>query len=208
MTVAGGYATQTLGGASVLVDGNPAPMVYVSQHQINIQIPYEVTIGQNKAIVVSNGANPSANGTINIAATSPGIFTVDGIQAAAINTSASTGDTSINSSTAAAHVGDTVSLYVTGEGTYTTTVAPIDGYVIPTGTLPAAMPVLNAAVTATIGGVNAPVTYAGPYDGGMLGVCQVNLTVPSHTTSTKGVPVVITVGGNATQSGVTIATQP
>ncbi len=207
MTVSGGYVTQTLGGVSVQVDGNPAPMVYVSQHQINIQIPYEATIGQNKTIVVSNGSNPSANGTITITATSPGIFTVDGVQAAAINTSAANGSTSINSSTSAAHVGDTVSLYVTGEGTYTTTVAPLDGYVIPDGTATADMPVLNAAVTATIGGVNAPVTYAGPFDGGMLGVCQVNLTVPSHTTSTKGVPVVITIGGNATQSGVTIATQ-
>ncbi len=207
MTVAGGYVTPTLGGVSVLVDGNPAPMVYVSQHQINIQIPYEATIGQNKTIVVSNGSNPSANGTITIAATSPGIFTVDGVQAAAINTSASDGSTSINSSTAAAKVGDMVSLYVTGEGTYTSTITPLDGYVIPDGTATAAMPVLNAAVTATIGGVNAPVTYAGPFDGGMLGVCQVNLTVPPHTTSTKGVPVVITIGGNATQSGVTIATQ-
>jgi len=208
MTVAGGYVTQTLGGVSVQVDGNPAAMVYVSQHQINLQVPYEATIGQNKTIVVSNGANPSANGTINIAATSPGIFTVDGVQAAAVNTSKTTGETSINSSSAAAHVGDTVSLYVTGEGTYTTTVAPLDGYVIPEGTLPAAMPVLNAPVTATIGGVNAPVTYAGPYDGGMLGVCQVNLTVPSHTTNTKGVAVVLTIGVNTTQGGVTIATQP
>lgn len=134
MTVAGGYVTQTLGGVSVMVDGNPAPMVYVSEHQINVQVPYEATIGANKTIVVSNGANPSANGTITIAATSPGIFTVDGVQAAATNTSASNGATSINSSSAAAHVGDTISLYVTGEGTYTTTVAPLDGYIIPEGT--------------------------------------------------------------------------
>jgi uncharacterized protein (TIGR03437 family) len=208
MTVAGGYVTPTLGGVSVKVDGNPAPMVYVSQHQINIQIPYEATIGPNKTIVVSNGANPSANGTITVAATSPGIFTVDGVQVAAINTSVTTGSTSINSATAAAHVGDMVSLYVTGEGTYTSGVAPLDGYVIPAGTALAAMPVLNAAVTATIGGANAPVTYAGPFDGGMLGVCQVNLTVPSHTTSAKGVPVVIKIGGNVSQAGVTIATQP
>lgn len=208
MTVAAGYVTQTLGGVSVKIDGNPAAMVYVSQHQINVQIPYEATIGANKAIVISNGASPSANGTITIAATSPGIFTSDGIQAAAVNTPKAGGATSINSSSAAAHVGDTVSLYVTGEGTYTTVVAPLDGYIIPAGTLPVAMPVLNAAVTATIGGVNAPVTYAGPFDGGMLGVLEVSLTVPSHTTSTKGVPVVVTIGGVATQVAVTIATQP
>jgi len=208
MTVAAGYVTQSLSGVSVLIDGNPAPMVYVSQHQINVQIPYEATIGANKAIVVSNGANPSANGTINIAPTSPGIFTTDGTNIAAINTSKTNGDTSINSSTNAAHIGDSVSMYVTGEGTYTTTVAPIDGYIIPPGTLPAAMPVLNAPVTATIGGANATVTYAGPFDGGMLGVLEVTLTVPEHTTSTKGVPVVLTIGGIETQPGANIATQP
>ena len=208
MTVAAGYVTQTLGGVSVQVDGHPAPMVYVSQHQINVQIPYEAGIGPNKAIVVSNGANPSANGTITIAATSPGIFTTDGTNVAAVNTSKTTGDTSINSSSNAAHIGDSVSLYVTGEGTYTTGVAPLDGYIIPEGTALAAMPVLNAAVTATIDGVNAPVTYKGPFDGGMLGVLEVTLTVPSHTTSAKGVPVVITIGGNATQPGALLATQP
>jgi uncharacterized protein (TIGR03437 family) len=208
MTSAGGYVTQTLGGVSVLVDGNPAPMVYVSQHQINIQIPYEASIGPNKAIVVSNGASPSANGTIKIAATSPGIFTSDGTDVAAINTGKTTGTTSINSSSNAAHIGDSVSLYVTGEGTYTTAVTPLDGYIIPGATAPAAMPVLNAAVTATIDAVNAPVTYAGPFDGGMLGVLEVTLTVPSHTTSIKGVPVVVTIGGNTTQASAMIATQP
>jgi len=74
--------------------------------------------------------------------------------------------------------------------------------------LPAAMPVLNAPVTATIGGANATVTYAGSFDGGMLGVLEVTLTVPEHTTSTKGVPVVLTIGGIETQPGANIATQP
>jgi len=208
MSVAGGYATQTLGGYSVQIDGNPAAMIYVSQHQINAQIPYEASIGPNKAIVISNGGVATANGTITIAATSPGIFTSDGTNIAAINTSKSSGATSINSSSAAAHVGDSVSLYVTGEGTYTTTVAPLDGYIIPSGMALAAMPILNAPVTATIAGVNAPVTYAGPFDGGLLGVLEITLTVPAHTTSTKGVPVVVTIGGNPTQAGAMIATQP
>jgi len=208
MTVAGGYVTQTLGGVSVQIDGNPAAIVYISQHQINVQIPYEASIGPNKAIVVSNGASPSANGTITIAATSPGIFTSDGTDVAAINTSKTTGLTSINSSSNAAHVGDSVSLYLTGEGTYTTAVTPLDGYIIPLATAQAAMPVLNATVTATIGGVNAPVTWAGPFDGGMLGVLEVTLTVPAHTTSPKGVPVVVTVGGVDSQTGAMIATQP
>jgi len=209
LTSTGNYVDMTLSGVSVTIDGQPAAMVYVSQHQISAQIPYEATLGTGKAIVVTNGANPAANGTIDIAATSPGIFTVTGSgQAAAINTSASSGATSVNSATTPAHIGDAISLYLTGEGTYSSIPTPVDGYIIPSGTLRPAMPQLVAApVTVTIGGVPATVTYAGPFDDGMLGVLEVDATVPTHTTG-KAVPVVVSIGGNSAQAGVTIATAP
>jgi uncharacterized protein (TIGR03437 family) len=211
LTFTGNYVDQTLSGVSVKVDNVAAAMVYVSQHQISVQIPYEVSLGTGKAIVVTNGVNPAANGTIDITATAPGIFTVGGTgsgQAAALNTSASSGAVTINSATSFAHIGDAITLYMTGEGTYSGAPAPVDGYIIPAGTLVGAMPLLVAApVTVTIGGVNAPVTYAGAFDGGMLGVLQVNATVPTHTTG-KAVPVTVSIGGNAAQAGVTIATAP
>jgi uncharacterized protein (TIGR03437 family) len=213
-TDAANYISTSLGGVGVLVDNVAAPIVYVSQHQLNVQIPYEVALGNNMAIVVTNGTNPSANGTINVTATSPGIFaspdSTGVMWASALHTRKTTGVVSVNSSSNAAHIGDTITLYVTGEGTYSNTPTPVDGYVIPPGTLHTgpSMPTLNAAVTATIAGVNAPVTYSGPFAGGMLGVLEVDLTVPAHTTSTKGVPVSVTVGGTAAQAGVMVATQP
>jgi uncharacterized protein (TIGR03437 family) len=213
-TAVANYISTSLGGVGVLVDNVAAPIIYISQHQINVQIPYEVTLGNNMAIVVTNGANPSANGTINITATSPGIFaspdSLGVMWASALNTRKTTGVVSVNSSANAAHIGDTITLYVTGEGTYGNIPNPVDGYVIPAGTLHTSllMPTLTAAVTATIGGVNAPVTYSGPFAGGMLGVLDVDLTVPTHTTSSKGVPVVVTVGATAAQTGVMVATQP
>src|SRR5579864_458608 len=172
LTLTAGYVDKTLGGVGVKVDNIDAPMVYVSQHQVSVQMPYGVSLGAAKTIVVTNGANPSANGTIDIAATAPGIFTLDGSgsgQAAALNTSASSGAVTINSATNAAKIGDAISLYLTGEGVYTNTPTPVDGYVIPPGTLPTdpAMPILTTAVTVTIGGVAAPVTYAGAFDDGM-----------------------------------------
>jgi uncharacterized protein (TIGR03437 family) len=209
LTSTGNYVDTTLGGVSVTIDGQPAAMVYVSQHQISAQIPYEAAVGTGKTIVVTNGANPAANGAIDITATSPGIFTITGSgQAAALNTSATTGAITVNSATTPAHIGDTISLYMTGEGTYSSTPTPVDGYIIPSGTLRPAMPQLVAApVTVTIGGVPATVTYAGPFDDGMLGVLEVDATVPTHTTG-KAVPVVASIGGNAAQTGVTIATAP
>jgi uncharacterized protein (TIGR03437 family) len=208
-TVTGAYVDTTLSGVGVKVDGIDAPIIYTSQHQINVQVPYAASIGLAKTIVVTNGANPAANGTIDLAATDPGIFTVDGVQAAAINTSQANGATSMNSNGSAAKVGDTITLYLTGEGAYTpaTIPTPVDGYIIPAGTLVSAMPVLSAPVTATIGGVNAPVTYAGPFDGGLLGVLQVDATVPAHATG-AAVLVVVNVGGIDSQAGVTIATKP
>jgi uncharacterized protein (TIGR03437 family) len=196
----------------VKIDGKDAPIVYVSQNMVTVQVPYAATIGVGDTIVVTNGVT-TANGTVNVAATAPGIFmvvdTAGVLWAVALNVSGITG-ISLNSASNAVHVGDSVALYLTGEGVYTNIPTPVDGYVIPPGTTPTdpAMPLLAAGVTATIGGVNAPVTYAGAFGGGMLGVLQVNLTVPPHTTSTKGVPVVVTVGGNGTQSGVVIATRP
>lgn len=208
------YVSTTLGGVSVMIDNVAAPIVYVSQHQINVQIPYGVALGNNMAIVVSNGSNPAANGSINISATSPGIFespdSTGVMWACALNTRKTTGVVSVNSSSNAAHIGDTITLYLTGQGIYTNVPTPVDGYVIPPGTLPTepAMPILKAAVTATIAGVSAPVTYSGPFAGGMLGVLEVELTIPTHTTSTKGVPVLVTVGGNVTQGNIMVATQP
>jgi uncharacterized protein (TIGR03437 family) len=210
LNVTAGYVDKALGGVSVKVDNIDAPMVYAGQHQISAQVPYGVALGTGKTIVVTNGANPSANGTIDIAATSPGIFTLDGSgggQAAAINTSAATGAVTINSTGNAAKVGDAISLYLTGEGVYTNTPTPVDGYVIPTGTLLPAMPILTTAVTVTIGGVAAPVTYAGAFNDGMLGVLQINATIPAHTTGST-TPVVVSIGGINTQTGVTIATKP
>ena len=57
-------------------------------------------------------------------------------------------------------------------------------------------------VLATIGGVTATVGYSGPAPGEVNGVMQVNLTVPSGMTGPQ--PLVITVGGVPSQSGVTV----
>jgi uncharacterized protein (TIGR03437 family) len=167
-----------------------------------------VGIGLAKTIVVTNGANPAANGTIDIAATAPGIFTLDGSgsgQAAALNYDAVTTLFSENSGTNPVKVGQTVVLYLTGEGTYTTAIAPLDGYIIPASIV--TMPALDAVVAVTIGGQPATVGYAGPFIGGVIGVLQLNVVVPSHSAG-SAVPVVVTIGGNPAQSGVTIATKP
>src|SRR5579871_351155 len=68
LTVTNGFVDTSLGGVSVTIDGKNAPMLYVSPNQLSIQVPYEVSIGANKAVVVTNGTNV-ANSTVTTAAT-------------------------------------------------------------------------------------------------------------------------------------------
>jgi uncharacterized protein (TIGR03437 family) len=59
-----------------------------------------------------------------------------------------------------------------------------------------------ATVTATIGGVAAEVRSAGGIAGQVAGVMLVNVVVPGGLSG--AVPVVITIGGVASQPGVTV----
>ncbi len=86
----------------------------------------------------------------------------------------------------------------TGEGQ--TNPAGVDGQVDGD---PAPTPV--AAVSAQIGGMSAPVVASGGVPGMPAGYFQVSVQVPPGVTG--DVPVVITVGGVASQPGVTISLQ-
>jgi uncharacterized protein (TIGR03437 family) len=213
---AGGFVdTTSASGVSVTVDSRPAPLIYVSENQISIQIPYEAVIGPSNVVAVTNGSNPPVTATVTVAATAPGLFTADGSgtgQAAALNYSAATKLYTLNSSTNLAKIGDTVILYLTGEGVFDS--APLlggssdTGFVIPPGL--ASTPQVNPLPTVMIGGVDASagVAYAGPIVGSIMGVLQINVVVPVGSTTGTQVPVSVTIGGNQTQAGITLAVHP
>lgn len=215
MSVVQGYVTSSLGNVTVTIDGQNAPILYVSPSQVTVQVPYEATIGGG-TVIVTNGANPPASTTINIAPVAPGIFTADGSgegEAAAINTGATSGLVMLNSTTSPAHIGDTVSLYLTGEGNYnpsllTGAVNTNTGFVIPITYTP--LPQLSPLPTVTIGGVDASagVSYAGVVPGSILGVLQINVVVPLGSSTGTAVPLTVTIGGVTAQSNVTLNIHP
>jgi uncharacterized protein (TIGR03437 family) len=215
MSIVGAYASTSLGGVTLTIDGQNAPLIYVSSSQVSAQVPYEVTIGAGKAVSLINGANPPATTTVTIAATSPGIFTSDGSgsgQAAAVNFSLATSQYSLNSSSNPAKIGDTVLLYLTGEGDYNASPlsgipgATNTGYIIPASLSP--LPQVSPLPTVTIGGATATVSYAGPIVGSILGALQMNVVVPMGSATGAAVAVVVTIGGNTTQSNVTLSIHP
>jgi uncharacterized protein (TIGR03437 family) len=213
MTVSNGFVDTTLAGVSVTVDGKNAPMLYVSQDQLSIQIPYEVQVKTARAVVVSYGG-ANAAGALDVQVTAPGIFTANGSgtgQAAALNYDANTKLYTLNSATNLAKIGQVICLYLTGEGIYN--VPPLSGgasdtgYMVPSNLNP--LPQVNPAPTVTIGGQVADVTdpsfYAGPIPGSMLGLLQINAVVPVGATTGPAVPVVVSIAGNPSPVGVTLA---
>jgi uncharacterized protein (TIGR03437 family) len=206
MQVFGGYASTTLGGVSVTIDGQAAALLYVSANQLTVQVPYNVTIGSAKVVTVTNNGVPESYlPGVDTALNAPGLFLDSGVsgQCAAGKVSATTGAYSVNSSTNSALVGDTIVLYLTGEGIYDLDPAATSGYVVPTNLSP--LPQMTPLPAVMIGGVAATVSYAGVVPGGLLGLFQINVIVPSGSTTGNSVPVVVTIGGVSTQIGATIA---
>lgn len=204
MSVTAGFAATMLQSTTVAIDGKSAPMIYVSRDQITVQVPYDVTLGAAKTVVVNN-SGVSASGTVATASVAPGLFTLDGSgigQAAALTFSQQSGAYAVNGASAPARAGDIVILYLTGEGDYATSITTRTGYIVPSTLNP--LPQLAPAPTVTIGGAAAVVQYAGPMVGGILGLLQINAVVPDTSTKGTAVPVAVDIGGNTSQTGVTL----
>ena len=58
---------------SVTIDGAPAPLLFVSDGQINLQVPFE-TGGTTASIIVNNDSQLSNAVTVPVGMSSPGIF--------------------------------------------------------------------------------------------------------------------------------------
>jgi uncharacterized protein (TIGR03437 family) len=137
--------------------------------------------------------------TIPVVAAAPGIFTANSSGTGQIAMANQNG--TLNSASAPAAKGSTVTFYATGEGQ--TSPAGVTGGVNSGSVLP--KPVLQVSVS--IGGVTVQPTYAGAAGGDVAGVLQVNVVVPSGITSGNAVPVVLTVGTAQSQAGATMAVQ-
>jgi uncharacterized protein (TIGR03437 family) len=162
----------TLGNTTVTVNGTPAPITYTSGGLTNIQIPYEVAGSATASIVVKTGSQTTAALSIPIAATAPGIFTLDfsgkGL-AVVLNA-----DGTVNSATNPAARSSLIWFFATGEGITN----PPDK----TGATETDMThVPVAPLMVTINGVSAMVGSGGSTPRDVSGVLEMQIAVPAAT---------------------------
>jgi trimeric autotransporter adhesin len=199
LTSSGAVAT-TVANTQVLFDGIAAPIIYVSATQSSVMVPYEIAGRATTNLTVVYEGVSSTPVPYNVLSVQPGIYTQNASgtgPGSILNT-----NYSVNGPNNAAALNSVVAVYMTGEGV--TTPASTTGGVAPTNGSGLNKPV--GQVTATVGGVAATVDYAGSAPGEVYGVMQVNITIPAGLTA-GAQPVVITVGGVQTQTGVTVTVQ-
>jgi len=139
---------------------------------------------------------------VNVVAAAPGIYTLNQ-QGTGPGAILNQDGVTVNAFDAPAPRGTVISVYMTGEGQ--TNPAGVDGAIIPAVVSMLKNPLLN--VSAAVGGIDAPVLYAGSAAGLISGVMQLNLAIRDDAPTGPSVPIVITVGTASTQAGVTVAVQ-
>ncbi len=196
LRVTSGVFDITIGETRVLFDGIASPMIYASNRQVSAIVPYNLAGRLNTQLQVEFQGVRSNTIQLRVVDAAPGIFTIDSSgtgQGAILNA-----NFSVNSPANPTARGSVVMIYATGEGQ--TNPGGSDGLV--TGSV-LRRPLQN--VTVTIGGVAAEVLYAGSAPGLVSGLLQVNARVADAVVAGNSVPVVVTIGGVASQAGVTMA---
>jgi uncharacterized protein (TIGR03437 family) len=187
-----------MAGTTVTIGDYLAPLYYVSPTQLNVQIPYEVSPGSSITLrVTNNGLNVFSS--LNLGATAPAIFTTNAQgtgQGAILNTSYQLVDASHPATPGSTYL----QIYCMGLGAVSN--QPEDGAPASSTTLSQT----SSTPTVTIGNLPANVTFSGLAPG-FVGLYQVNALVPATVPAGGAVPVVVSLGGVASNTA-TIAVGP
>ncbi|MGA2591262.1 MAG: TIGR03118 family protein [Bryobacteraceae bacterium] len=204
-TVTGTTLPTETGGVGVTVNGEAAPVSFVSNTQINFLMPADIDPGPVQIQTTNNGLTGAAV-SATAQAVAPSFFTIGTnttnghIYIAATHANGSLiGPTGLISgvTTTGAAPGETIVLYGTGFGA--TNPATPNGQ-----TIPVALP-LPAPPTVVIGSVEAEVTFAGLVGPGLY---QINVKVPPSLTAGDQIAIAF-LGAGETQLNtfITVASQ-
>jgi uncharacterized protein (TIGR03437 family) len=185
-----------LADSCLTVNGVAVPMLFVSNGQINGQLPFNVD--GNATMTLRTPGGVSDNFNFSILAAAPSIFRSG---AAGPETGLATITRAVNGElvtpTNPLHPGDTAIIYATGLGR---TSPPIDsGMPAPSDPLPAAV----ITPTVTLGGQSMRVDYAGLVPGS-VGLYQINAVVPGSAPIGLEIPLIVNQGGSSTSLAVRV----
>jgi uncharacterized protein (TIGR03437 family) len=181
LTSASGSSTppQQLNGVTVLVNGTPASLLYVSATQLSAEVPNGVT-GANAQLVVQYQGLNSAPVSVPLTTASPALFTANSSgsgQALAVNANGTA-----NGAAHPAAQGSVLTLYVNGV---------LSQFIA--GVLSVTIEGQAATVVSSSSSPSSP------------GVTAVQVQVPFGIPAGAAVPVSVQVGGASSPAGVTVA---
>jgi uncharacterized protein (TIGR03118 family) len=190
----------TLGGVTVTVNGESAPVSFAGNTQLNVLVPADLQSGPTAQIQITNNGLTSASIPVNVAPMAPAFFIIGTNATTGAHYVAAThadgsliGPSSITGATPA-EPGETIVLYGAGFGVASTPIP--NGQVIST---PLTLPVLPLI---SIDGFPAVVRFAGVTGSGLY---QLNVTIPSGVQRGADDLIVALIGDAESQSGAFLA---
>jgi uncharacterized protein (TIGR03437 family) len=200
--------SNSLNQVSVTLNGIPAPLLFVSQGQVNAQVPWNVLQSGTSgtvSIVVMNHGQPSSSQAVPIGPFSPGIFAIGNIAVAqnVVDASVAAPAGAIPGvETHPATINDPYGLAILCTG-----LGAVDSAIANGANSSDLLRRTTTTPTVLVGGQPVKVLFSG-LSPQFVGVNQINVTLPPGTPTGDAVPLQISIGGIVTTNTITIAVQP
>lgn len=177
----------------VSFDGITAPIFGTQQNRIILQVPFEIARSSTTTLQLTDSSGQAVQSLVlAVAPADPGVITLDGHHAAAINQ-----DGSLNSTEHPAPLGSSITIFGTGSGLWAGSLST--GEIAPSALTFPQLPVLVliSVPQASATQHSATVLYAGSAPSLSDGVLQVNLRLPAAPDLGNGpeVQLILQVGG-------------
>ncbi len=188
---------------TAVIGGEELPLLFVSDSQINLIVPFDLATNTQYQLIVQRGTAISVPVAVTVMSAQPAILSANGLGSGQgqIYGVTSDGNAAFADAQTPARAGEALVIYCIGLGTVNPSVPAGSGS-------PLGGPVSNttAPVSVTIGGQPAQVLFSGLVPG-FAGLYQVNAVVPNGVAAGSQVPVTISVAGQNSVSAISMAVQ-